>query len=894
MSSSSSSNDVNSRIDKLESSLSRMETMMAMFLQQQGRGVVGEGQGPDLNTSIRVEGKEANSVEVEVIDKQDGKKKVMGSKRKLTPTKTEMTTPKVKRTGGGKKKVIRRGEDGDYIIDSNNNSKASTPIVGNSTAPRRGRNNITLLTCDDDDVDMNDIETLDSIRIEECDGGVNTPSAAAAGGVKDDDKEGEEHNFIPSLAYPWPSTLDDAMVTLKECNARLLNDNNNISWVTWDDIKGKEEEGQRQEEEGDLSPVGPITTAVVVADDRDEKIAEPKVEVKKDVQLEETQALEKEDEEVSLGMIFPDDDDDDDGDKGYTSLSITPTTTRAIVDNDKEGGNISSGKRRARGEGAEEEKAIPQQSSSSQPTCAAGEAAVTAKDRKKEWFQSLYKSRGAKVAACRYYARGICDKGDDCEYSHDTKAISVTAAATTISDSRAAAGAGGDVAPAKRPRISKALDKVNKAMEKKCPYLGTVNRNMLDFDFEKVCSVTLSNQNVYACLVCGKYYSGRGQGTCAYTHALEKKHYVFINLKDTKVYCIPDGYEIIDASLDDIRYNLNPTFTTDMLNSTTDKSTALGFTLDGRPFLPGCVGLNAISGGTDYLNVIVQILQQVVPLRNALLTKKQDLDASRTDVTEALAELFRKTYNAKNFKGVVSPHEFLQVVSLKSKKHFFTSQRDPAEFLTWLLNHLRLPHKMINKIFKGEILVKTCRNLDSQAAGDVWEETTSDFLTLTLDLPDAPLFKDTQEFIPQVPMISLLDKFNGETIVEDLMHRQLRKYSIKRLPPYLVFVTKRFKKNNFTVEKNPTLVRFPLKGLDMKDWVHPSWHNINNHTKYDLVGLVSHSGQAEAGMGVYKAYVLHSNNVVLAKPGEEEEDIFGVGDENMKDRDLALAGIEIG
>lgn len=93
-------------------------------------------------------------------------------------------------------------------------------------------------------------------------------------------------------------------------------------------------------------------------------------------------------------------------------------------------------------------------------------------------------------------------------------------------------------------------------------------------------------------------------------------------------YCIPDGYEVIDASLDDIRYNLNPTFTRDMLNSTIDKcnanfncvwgyvcvvssATAIGFTLDGRPFLPGCVGLNTISGGTDYLNVIVQILQQV-------------------------------------------------------------------------------------------------------------------------------------------------------------------------------------------------------------------------------------------------------------------------------------------
>ena len=31
---------------------------------------------------------------------------------------------------------------------------------------------------------------------------------------------------------------------------------------------------------------------------------------------------------------------------------------------------------------------------------------------------------------------------------------------------------------------------------------------MLDFDFEKLCSVSLSHINVYACLVCGKYFQG--------------------------------------------------------------------------------------------------------------------------------------------------------------------------------------------------------------------------------------------------------------------------------------------------------------------------------------------------------------------------------------------------
>jgi len=32
---------------------------------------------------------------------------------------------------------------------------------------------------------------------------------------------------------------------------------------------------------------------------------------------------------------------------------------------------------------------------------------------------------------------------------------------------------------------------------------------VLDFDFEKLCSVSLSNMHVYACLVCGKYFQGQ-------------------------------------------------------------------------------------------------------------------------------------------------------------------------------------------------------------------------------------------------------------------------------------------------------------------------------------------------------------------------------------------------
>ena len=51
--------------------------------------------------------------------------------------------------------------------------------------------------------------------------------------------------------------------------------------------------------------------------------------------------------------------------------------------------------------------------------------------------------------------------------------------------------------------------KLEHPLSRSCPYLDTIDRSILDFDFEKLCSVSLSNNNVYACLVCGKYFQGK-------------------------------------------------------------------------------------------------------------------------------------------------------------------------------------------------------------------------------------------------------------------------------------------------------------------------------------------------------------------------------------------------
>lgn len=48
------------------------------------------------------------------------------------------------------------------------------------------------------------------------------------------------------------------------------------------------------------------------------------------------------------------------------------------------------------------------------------------------------------------------------------------------------------------------------------------------------------------------FLAGRGQKSHAYTHSVQFTHHVFLNLHTLKFYCLPDNYEIIDSSLEDI------------------------------------------------------------------------------------------------------------------------------------------------------------------------------------------------------------------------------------------------------------------------------------------------------------------------------------------------------
>lgn len=253
--------------------------------------------------------------------------------------------------------------------------------------------------------------------------------------------------------------------------------------------------------------------------------------------------------------------------------------------------------------------------------------------------------------------------------------------------------------------------------------------------------------HVYACLVCGKYYRGRGKQTPAYRHSVDCGHYVFVHLTNATFWCLPENYEIIvinpedretasssatdgvninsngnSQSLLDIRYALRPKFT--IMDVTTQLDTNVTLTRDiyGARYLPGYVGLNNVGGKSDYVNAIVQALAHVTPIRNYFLllsdndNNNDNNEAADDTITSSLSSplvqsfslLLRNIWSSRRFKSTVDPYNFVQCISSMSNGRYrILGQNngrsgdgsnnggggggvDASEFLSWLLHQLHV------------------------------------------------------------------------------------------------------------------------------------------------------------------------------------------------------------
>lgn len=152
--------------------------------------------------------------------------------------------------------------------------------------------------------------------------------------------------------------------------------------------------------------------------------------------------------------------------------------------------------------------------------------------------------------------------------------------------------------------------------------------------------------------------------------------------------------------------------------------------------------------------------------------------------------------------------------------------------------------------------------------------TVSPFLFLAVDLPPPPLFQDSLEknIIPQVNVHSVLAKYDGRTTQESAGH--LRRFKCQRLPQYIILHFKRFTKNSFVEEKNPTIINFPLRGLDF--WEYVDAPNSHSSTLYDLIANVTH--ESVAGTTRDKENTVWKVHLRAAGGGGESEKWFLIQD----------------
>ncbi|CUS49625.1 LAQU0S24e00606g1_1 [Lachancea quebecensis] len=384
------------------------------------------------------------------------------------------------------------------------------------------------------------------------------------------------------------------------------------------------------------------------------------------------------------------------------------------------------------------------------------------------------------------------------------------------------------------------------------PYLETVDVKKLDFDLEKICSVTLSPLNVYCCLVCGRYLQGRGEKTVAFLHSIQEDHHIFINFVTLKTYLLPEDREVQGVQLlETIKFAISPKYTQEDLSMFPRKC----FDKSNTPYVNGYIGLNDVGENTQ-LSVVIQMIAHMTPLRDFFLLEPQAEIGD--ELIKRLALLMKKLWSPHLLKAHLSPYELNQQLSRVNKSAGSNSKvKDPKIFMLWLVNYMIAnAHPLKNVLarnMRGEVEIHSIVVREQRTAGEkgleFFEDETTETIThskfwiLSLDLPPVSLFNDgsNTNSIPQVTLESLLAKFSG--CKKTPTREGLKQYKIVKFPRFLAIHFDRFKWEAAMPirNRNKTLVKFAdTLQLENKSYklvtnitLHPVRHNRSGDEDVD-------------------------------------------------------------
>lgn len=316
-------------------------------------------------------------------------------------------------------------------------------------------------------------------------------------------------------------------------------------------------------------------------------------------------------------------------------------------------------------------------------------------------------------------------------------------------------------------------------------------------------------------------------------------------------------------------------------------------------------------GNTCYMNSTMQCLSATVPFSRFFTDGRykhainyMNPLGTKGKLTEAFASILHEMWHQET--PIITPFTFRRQICAYAQQFSGSEQHDSQEFLNFLLDGL---HEDLNRVLHKENIPRTpeseaelehlpqqiasqqewslYRRRDNSIVVDFFmgqfrnrmqcltcqktSTTYNSFMYLTLPIPRGS----------RVTLQHCLDAFVQEEVMEKAdawqcpncktLRKATKRLSISRLPPVLLIHLKRFQTKGHFTDKLETFVDFPLKGLDLTNYMpSPLPPGVDTRKvsqpislddprsqvppyKYDLYAVTNHFGTLSSGH--YTAFV---------------------------------------